>query len=322
MKALIRKERLELRCDCPDPRPGPGEALVRVRLAGICRTDLEISRGYMGFRGIPGHEFTGEVVAPAEKGSRKAGKRVVGEINAGCGACDFCRRGLERHCPHRTTLGISGRDGCLAEFLTLPERNLIPIPESVPDEAAVFCEPLAAALEILEQIHIPPDTRLLILGDGRLGLLCALALATTPADITLAGHHPHKLAIAAAAGARAVRADALAPGRFDVVVEATGTLAGFEEAVRRTRPRGTLVLKSTTAERRPLDLAPLVVDEIHVVGSRCGRFPSALRALESGLDPRPLITAIYPFDRVLEAFAAAGKPENIKILLDLRPGRI
>jgi len=320
MKALVFDGDLRMESDRARPRPGPGETLIRVRLAGICQTDIEIIRGYMDFRGVPGHEFVGEV-KESKAAPEWVGKRVVGEINAGCGRCEYCRRGLERHCPERTTLGIAGRDGCLAEYLTLPAANLVAVPDELPDETAVFAEPLAAALEIMEQVHIPPGSRLLILGDGRLGLLCALALQSTLADITLAGRHPSKLRIAAGAGARAVPVDALEPGRFDFVVEATGTLAGFEEAVRRTRPRGTLVLKSTSAERRPLDLSPLVVDEIRVVGSRCGRFPAAIKALERGLDPRPLIKTVYPLDRALEAFDVAEKPESLKILLDMRLDR-
>ena len=307
--------------DVPRPSPPPGEALVRVRLAGICHTDLELTRGYMGFQGTLGHEFVGEVAEaaplPGETSPVTVGRRVVGEINAACGACAACRAGLGRHCPTRTVLGILGRDGAFADFLTLPLVNLHPVPEIVPDEAAVFVEPLAAALEILEQVAIRPTDRVLVLGDGKLGQLVARVLATTDCDLTVVGHHADKRALLAAAGI-ATRAEPPAD-RADVVVDCTGRAAGFLEAMPLVRPRGTLVLKSTVAMQPgepPLNLAPLVIDEITVVGSRCGPFAPALRALAEGrIGVQPLVTDEYALADGLAAFARAAEPGTLKVLV-------
>jgi alcohol dehydrogenase len=315
MRALVCDDGVHYRPVYPDPRPLPGEALIRVRLAGICNTDIELVRGYLAFRGALGHEFVGEVVEPADPAW--LGRRVVGDINAACYACETCRAGRHTHCPHRTTLGIAGRDGAFADYLSLPLQNLYPVPVSVPDELAVFAEPLAAACEILEQVAIRPTDRVAVLGDGRLGLLVAAVLRLTGADLTLLGRHPTKLAIAAGWGVHVQTADTPWPGdKADVVVECTGNPDGFALARRLLRPRGTLVLKSTYHGDASLDLSALVVDEITLVGSRCGPFAPALRLLEAGLvNPRPLISAVYPLEQGQAAFAQAVKPGMLKILL-------
>jgi threonine dehydrogenase-like Zn-dependent dehydrogenase len=307
-------EVLQLREDYPRPVPPPGEALVRVRLAGICNTDLEIVRGYMGFRGVLGHEFVGTVEEAEDRSL--IGQRVVGEINAYCGECPTCQAGRPTHCPNRTTLGIWGRDGAFAEYLTLPVRNLHKVPDTISDEEAVFTEPLAAALEILEQVHLRPTDRVVVLGDGKLGLLVAQALALTGCDLLTVGRHREKLAILARRGIPTLleaEAEGLAA---DVVVECTGRPEGFAAARRILRPRGTLVLKSTYHGRVEADLTGLVVDEITLVGSRCGPFPPALRMLERGLvDVRSLISAVYPLAQGVEAFARAAEPGGLKVLL-------
>ncbi|HEY2988120.1 MAG TPA: alcohol dehydrogenase catalytic domain-containing protein [Candidatus Binatia bacterium] len=267
---------LTLKAAHPTPAQSRDQALVRVRLAGICSTDLQIFQGYMGFRGVPGHEFVGEVM---EGPPALARKRVVGEINFGCGRCEFCRRGLSRHCPKRQVMGILGADGCFAEVVAVPARNLHPVPESVSDEEAVFTEPLAAAFEILEQVEIDFTREVLVFGDGKLGLLCAQVLALTGARVTLVGKHPNKLAMAKKAGVRSVLLSDWQSRPADIVVEATGSASGLETALGAVRPRGTLVLKSTVAEEHKLSLAPVVINEINVVGSRCGLFPPALDAL-------------------------------------------
>ncbi len=287
--------------DWPVPPPAEGEALVRVRLAGICNTDLEIVRGYMGYEGVPGHEFVGEV----------DGQRVAGEINAACGACDTCRAGLERHCPNRTVLGILGRDGAFAEYLSLPRRNLHPLPDSLDDELAVFVEPTAAAFEIVEQVRLAPEDRVAVLGDGKLALLIAQVLRDR-CRLRVFGKHPEKLALL-----REIEMSVEPPsGQFEVVVEATGSERGFQQALELVRPRGTLVLKSTVAEGAQLNLAPLVINEVTVVGSRCGPFGPAIRALASGaVDPRPMISASYRLRDGLAAFEHAVQPGVLKVLL-------
>ncbi|MGB9776304.1 MAG: MDR/zinc-dependent alcohol dehydrogenase-like family protein [Anaerolineae bacterium] len=325
MLALVYDgKQLRLQDEYPRPIPPPGEALVRVRLAGICNTDLEIVRGYMGFRGVLGHEFVGTVEeCPAGREARSEaecrtllGQRVVGEINAYCGECPTCRAGRPTHCPHRTTLGIWGRDGAFAEYLTLPLRNLHIVPDGISDEEAVFTEPLAAALEILEQVHLRPTDRVVILGDGKLGLLVAQVLALTGCDLIAVGHHREKLAILARRGIPTALESEAEGLEADVVVECTGRPEGFAAARRILRPRGTLVLKSTYHGRGEADLTGLVVDEITLVGSRCGPFPPALRLLERGLvDVRSLVSATYPLTQGVEAFARAAEPGVLKVLL-------
>ncbi|HID89131.1 MAG TPA: alcohol dehydrogenase [Anaerolineales bacterium] len=319
MRALVYDgERLRLREDYPPPVLPPSEALVRVHLAGICNTDLEIVRGYMGFRGVLGHEFVGTVVECADKAEGRSllGRRVVGEINAYCGECPTCRAGNPTHCPNRTTLGIWGRDGAFAEYLTLPIHNLHPLPGGLPDEVAVFTEPLAAALEILEQVHVRPTDRVVVLGDGKLGLLVAQVIGLLGCDLTVVGRHPEKLAILARRSIPTVLADETDGLVADIVVECTGRSEGFATARRLLRPRGVLVLKSTYHGRVEADMTSLVVDEISLVGSRCGPFPPALRLLHQGLvDVRPLISATYPLSQGEEAFARAAESGTLKVLL-------
>ncbi|MDT7807078.1 MAG: hypothetical protein QOJ70_891 [Acidobacteriota bacterium] len=318
MKAL-RFENNQLGvADVPVPERA-GEALVRVRLAGVCNTDVEIVRGYAGFEGTLGHEFVGEVER-APGAPELEGKRVVGEINAGCGRCHSCRAGDSRHCPERTVLGIVGRDGAFAEYLQLPIANLLTVPEEVPDERAIFTEPLAAACGILERVHVELETRVAVVGDGKLGLLCAQALkAMTGAGVTLVGRHKSKLDLARRRGVRVVKSDELPPSfdrAFDVTVEASGSPAGFETALRLLRPRGTLVLKSTFHGMMELNAAPVVVDEIQIVGSRCGRFPVALELLRRGaVETDALIHEEFPLAEGVRALKRAAEPGVLKVLL-------
>jgi len=301
--------------EVPRPTPGPGEVLVRVHLAGICRTDLEVLKGYHGFKGIMGHEFVGEVAAP--KDSPWLGQRVVGEINLGCGACDLCRSGLPGHCRRRRVLGLKEHDGAFAHYLTLPEANLHAVPAEVPDVLAVFTEPLAAALRVLETVPVSPTARVLVVGDGSLGLQISWVLALSGAEIHLAGHHPEHLALARPRGVETFLAADLPPGDYDIVVEASGSPSGLELALTRVRPRGTVVMKSTYVGRYPLDPAVLVVPEVSLVGCRCGPFAGALRLLRDGrIDPRPLIDRTFPLSRGLEALAWAQRPGVLKVLLD------
>jgi threonine dehydrogenase-like Zn-dependent dehydrogenase len=298
----------------PEPEPASDEATVRVRLAGVCSTDLQILAGYMGFRGVPGHEFVGEVVAgPAALLDR----RVVGEINYACQRCLSCQRGLGRHCPHRRVMGILAADGAFADYLAVPVANLHLVPDSVPDEAAVFTEPLAAAFSILEQVPLGPADDVVVFGDGKLGLLCAQVLASVGAAVTLVGRHPENLALAAARGVATSLLDTWKPeAAADCVVDATGSATGLALAAATVRPRGTLVLKSTVAEEHRLSLAPLVINEITLVGSRCGLFPPALQALTEGtVEVTPLIDSTFPLAAGADAVAHAGRPGVRKVLL-------
>jgi threonine dehydrogenase-like Zn-dependent dehydrogenase len=301
--------------EVPRPAPAPGEVLVRVHLAGICGTDLEVLKGYHGFTGIMGHEFVGRVAGPDD--SRWLGQRVVGEINLGCGACDLCRRGLARHCRQRRVLGLKDHDGAFAQYLTLPAANLHAVPPEVPDILAVFTEPLAAALRVPEAVPVSPEARVLVIGDGSLGLQIAWVLALSGAEIHLAGHHPEHLDLARPRGVAAFLSDALPPGDYDLVVEASGSPSGLDLALTRVRPRGAVVLKSTYVGRYPLDPAALVVPEVSLVGCRCGPFAEALRLLADGrVDPRPLIHRTFPLSQGLEALAWAQRPGVLKVLLD------
>jgi threonine dehydrogenase-like Zn-dependent dehydrogenase len=302
----------------PDPAPAPGEAIVRVLVAGICATDLELRRGYMQFRGVPGHEFVG-VVERADTQPGLIGMRVVGEINAACGACDLCATGLERHCPARTVLGILGRPGAFAERLALPARNLRLIPDEMPTDRAVFVEPVAAAFEVLEQVDVR-GRRCLVLGAGRLGALCARVLGIGgAAHVTVVSRGVEKLAPLARDGIEThAAADVEARRSFDVVVEATGAPTGLEAALRWVRPRGTVVLKTTCAGAHTLNLAPVVVDEVTIVGSRCGPFEPAIRALVAArLRPEETVDARYPLARAAEAFEHALRPGVRKVLVDM-----
>ena len=292
------------------------ESLVRIITAGICRTDLEIIKGYMNFRGVLGHEFVGQVIESGDPSL--VGKRVVGEINSGCGNCDFCRKGMERHCPNRTTLGISGRDGVFAECVALPNSNLIEVPEAVSDEMAVFSEPLAAALEITEQVHLFPDSRILIVGDGRLSALICLALRLTGADITVLGKHDSKMKVFTRLGAKICKRDEAGKNNrnFDFVVEASGSPSGWVMATQFVKPRGVIILKSTYHGNLEINAAELVINEICVQGSRCGQFRPALRLMECGLvDPSFLISGSFPLESFREAFSNAEGPGMFKTLL-------
>jgi len=329
MRALLLDGKLKLVADYPTPEPPPGEALIRVNVAGVCNTDLELVKGYRQFRGIPGHEFVG-VVECAPGAEAWEGRRVVGEINVACDACPTCRANRPStssghrptHCPNRTTLGIRGRDGAFAECLTLPITNLHPVPDAVSDESAIFTEPLAAACEIVEQVHARPTDRVVVVGDGKLGLLCAQVLALTGCDLTVVGRHPEKLGIVARQGIATALDDVDVEGGADVVVEATGHPGGYAAARRLVRPRGTIVLKSTYHASLEVNLTEVVVDEITLVGSRCGPFAPALRLLERGLvQVTSLIQARYTFSKVLTAFEHAAQPGTLKVLVAMRSSK-
>lgn len=319
MKSL-RYENDSLRVADVDVPRAQDEALVRVTLSGICNTDLEIARGYAGFRGTLGHEFVG-VVEEARGARELEGRRVVGEINAGCGRCELCASNDPRHCLDRTVLGIVGRDGAHAEYLRLPVVNLLVVPDEIRDERAVFTEPLAAACGIVERVKIEDGARVAVVGDGKLGLLCAQALvALTGAEITLVGKHESKLEIARRRNVETVRLDQLESSNsaraFDVVVEASGSPAGFDLALSLLRPRGTLVLKSTFHGSTAFDTARVVVDEITVVGSRCGRFAPALELLKSNrVDVESLISEEHPLAEGVRAMARASEGGVLKVLL-------
>lgn len=288
---------------------------MRLRLAGICSTDLEMARGYYPFTGVLGHEFVGDVVATPDDPSW-LGARVVGEINVVCGQCWHCRAGRPTHCVHRKVLGLKGRDGAFAEFLTLPLENLHRVPDSVPDEMAVFTEPLAAAFEIQTQVHICSTDSVLIVGAGRLGQLLAQTLAMTSCKLSVVVRHDYQREILTRRGITSISEHEVPSGKMDIVVDATGSPGGFKLARRAVRPRGTLVVKSTYASDLQIDFSSIVVDEIKIVGSRCGPFAPALRALElDQVDPTPLIMARYSLSDGLAAFEHAAKPGVFKILL-------
>ncbi len=294
-----------------------GESLVRVVRSGICNTDLEIVRGYAGFEGTIGHEFVG-VVENSPDRPDLIGKRVVGEINVGCGTCELCVAGDPRHCATRTVLGIHGRDGAHAEFLSLPSRNLIEVPESVTDAQATFTEPLAAALGIAERVEATENTKVAVVGDGKLGLLCAFGLALSSDNVVQIGKHPEKLALAKRRDIETMLAADAAKRRaeFDVVVEASGSDSGLALATELVRPRGAIVLKSTFAGQTSIELWRHVVDEISIIGSRCGRFAPALEAMATGrIDPSDLISDEFRLDRGVEAMAEAARRGILKVLL-------
>jgi alcohol dehydrogenase len=295
----------------PKPRPPKGHALIRLTLAGICNTDLELKAGYYGFSGIPGHEFVGVVEqGPAEW----LGKRVVGEINLACGKCDWCARSLGRHCPRRTVLGIVKHPGAFAEYLTLPVENLLAVPDSLADFEAVFTEPVAAACEILEQVKIPKDTPVAVLGDGKLGLLIGQVLLAHGIAVHQFGRHKDKLDIVRRRGAVTGRKPN--PASFPYVVDATGSAAGLAEAVALCQPRGTVIMKSTVHDRVPLDMAAVIVPEITLLGSRCGRFAPALQLLtQRRIDVLSLIHGEFPLADAIPAFARAAEKGILKILL-------
>jgi len=296
------------------PRRPEGFALLRLLYGGICNTDLELQRGYYGFSGRPGHEFVAEVVDADSP--NWIGKRVAGEINLACGHCAWCKRELGRHCPNRSVLGIVKHPGAFREFLTLPENNLHVIPREIPNETAVFIEPLAAACEILDQVKIPAGSRVAVLGDGKLGLLVAQVLHAAGSEVHLYGHHKDKLRIASLAGIQIAIARTIPKAEYDWVVDATGSAAGLRQAVEMTRPRGTIILKSTVHGLVSVDTAPVIVNEIMLVGSRCGRFEPAIKLLKSGkVRVDNLISEILPLERAPLAFRTAAKPGALKILL-------
>jgi threonine dehydrogenase-like Zn-dependent dehydrogenase len=316
MKGLwLENNQLELRTNIPIPEPPPGEALVRVLRAGICNTDLELIKGYYPYTGIIGHEFVGIV----EQGPKQLiNQRVVGEINAACGNCRFCRRGQPTHCENRTVLGIVNRNGAFAEYLSLPIENLHLVPENVSTAAATFTEPIAAALEIQQQIQISKDDRVLVVGDGKLGQLIAQTLALTGCELLVVGRHEDKLINLAGKGIKTGLADSVTDRYFDISVDCTGNPEGFNIARRALRPRGTLILKSTYAGNISLDASSLVVDEITLIGSRCGPFVPALELLATGkVDVQYLIDSSYPLSQGLEAFEKAKTKGVLKVLLEM-----
>lgn len=301
---------IRFRDDLPRPTPAPGEVRLGVRLAGICETDVQIARGYMEFRGVLGHEFVGV---------DGQGRRFTAEINNACHSCEACRQGRSNHCPNRTVLGILKHDGAMAEEVCVPEVNLHAIPDGIDDRHAVMVEPLAAAYRVLEQVTVRPSDRVAILGDGKLGLLCTWVLRTTGAAVHLIGKHPEKLALAGDGVTTHPLDEArdLAHG-FDLVIDATGSTTGLPTALGLVRPTGTVVLKTTVADPSPYQLAPAVIDEVRIVGSRCGPFPAAIRALADGvIDVEPLIEATFPLAEAEAAFATATTPGARKILLQI-----
>ncbi len=316
MKAvLVGKDQVTLTDSRVEPVRKKGWALIRPRLIGLCGTDLELLRGYRQFAGIPGHEFVGEVVEADFP--ELVGRRVIGDINVGCRTCSRCRSGLPGHCSQRLVLGIDGLDGCLAERFVLPADNLHPVPDGVSDERAVFTEPLAAAFEIPEQLHIRPGMRIVVLGAGKIGTLCAWVLAKVAGHVALVGHHPEVLEKVRFPGV-----DTLVPEtdltEADLVVDATGSATGLDTALRLVRPRGTIVIKSTIAGRHEISLTPLVTKEITVVGSRCGPYAQALAALATGEYPvERLVDGRYPLTKAVDAFHHAAKRGALKILVTL-----
>jgi len=296
------------------PQRPPHHAMIRLCVAGICNTDLELQRGYYGFCGVPGHEFVGQVIETETQSL--VGKRVVGEINLACGECSFCEVGLGRHCEARTVLGIVKHPGAFAEFLTLPECNLRVVPDHVTDEQAVFVEPLAAACEILEQVPLPRGSEVAVLGDGKLGLLIVKVLIAHGVDVTLIGRHANKLKIAEHAGAKIRESGNALAERFPFVVDSTGSAQGLRQAVEMVRPRGTIIMKSTVHNEVSLDMAPVIVNEITLVGSRCGRFEPALDLLSAGkVRVDDMVSAEFPLSEAPAAFAEASRRGVLKVLL-------
>ena len=317
MRALVFDQALTFQTRYGEPPESAGDTLIRVRQAGICATDLEITKGYMGFRGVLGHEFVGEVVQSPDK--QLTGQRVVGEINVVCGRCDLCVAGLSTHCRNRSVLGILNHDGAFAEFVRLPALNLHVIPPSIEDDQAVFVEPLAAAYQVLKQVKVDARNYVTVLGDGRLGLLVAQVLRNAGCPVRVVGKHAEKLAMCEKWSIRARPLDEVKPRRDqDVVVDCTGSASGLELAMAMVRPRGTIVLKSTVATGKALNLAPIVIDEITVIGSRCGPFREAIRGLaEKAVDVTSLIYRRMKLEQGVEAMELAGRPGVLKVLLTM-----
>ncbi|HEY2587397.1 MAG TPA: alcohol dehydrogenase catalytic domain-containing protein [Tepidisphaeraceae bacterium] len=317
MRALVFDNTLTYQPRRPEPAAAGGDTLIRVRQAGICATDLEITKGYMGFRGVLGHEFVGEVVHSADR--KLLGQRVVGEINVVCGRCDLCLSGLSSHCRNRSVLGILNRDGAFAEYVRLPAVNLHVVPASIDDDSATFVEPLAAAYQVLKQVNFDGRKWVTVLGDGRLGLLVAQVLRDADCKVRVIGRHPSKMALCEKWSIRSrPLADIVPRHDQDVVVDCTGSAAGFELALEMVRPRGTVVLKTTAAAGKPLNLAPVVIDEINIVGSRCGPFREAIRGLaEKRIDVTSLIHRRMKLEQGVEAMDLAGRPGVLKVILSI-----
>jgi len=314
MKALVLNQGKLCLKHVPDPVPSSGEGLVKILKVGICNTDLEMVKGYMPFSGILGHEFVGRVEEAPER--KWIGQRIVSEINISCRTCAFCFRGETKHCPSRQVLGISKKDGVFAEYITLPMKNFYKLPENVSTSDGVFTEPLAAALEILEQVRITRETRVLVLGDGKLGMLIAQVLGLESDAVSCVGKHERHLKLLEKHGIQtALKGDALEPG-FPLVIEATGNEEGLNEALRMVRPKGTVVLKSTFRGESSLDVSKVVVDEIHLIGSRCGPFPKAVDLLHSKrIDVQDMMDGDFPLEHFHDAFQLAKKPGALKVLL-------
>ncbi len=317
MRGLVLEQGLSLQIDRPKPSPSPKEAIIKVVQAGICSTDLHLMKGYMDFQGVLGHEFVG-VVDHAAENSSLIGKRVVGEINAACRSCHTCLKGNPTHCPNRTTLGIMGRDGAFADYLELPTENLYPLPEAISNEQAVFIEPLAAACEIPQLVTIKPKDRVVVIGDGKLGLLCAQVLALTGCHITLLGRHSERHTWLTSKGVAATSEFKEIPRGADIVVEATGSPEGLMMATQLVRARGTIVLKSTYHGQVSVNMTELVINEISVIGSRCGPFAPAIRLLAGGMiEVEPLIHARYSLNDGIKAMNQAAQPGTLKVLLNM-----
>jgi threonine dehydrogenase-like Zn-dependent dehydrogenase len=315
MKALFFDKNVTLK-EIPKPKPKEGEALIRILRAGICQTDLEIVKGYMDFKGVLGHEFVGVVENSASSSLQE--KKVVGEINIGCGYCNWCSKGLIRHCANRRVLGIFQKDGVFAEYATLPERNLHLLPDTISDDEAVFVEPLAAALEIEEQLHIKHEDSVLIIGDGRLGQLIAQLMHLKGCTLLVIGKNKSKLQVLNNFGIATKLASEKFEQKFDVIIECSGSNEGLEIAINLAKPRGKIVLKSTIAQKYNLDLAKLVVQEIQLIGSRCGPFKPAIRLLSRGfIKIQPLISACFPLQQGLKALNFAKQKNVIKIILTM-----
>ncbi|MBN1311961.1 MAG: alcohol dehydrogenase catalytic domain-containing protein [Anaerolineae bacterium] len=313
MRALVFDQKLSLEDAYPEPVAGPGEALVRVLKAGICNTDLEIVQGYMNFKGILGHEFVGVV-----QGGEWDGKRVSGEINLACGTCETCLRGMPTHCPNRKVLGIAGHNGAFADYLTLPIANLRALPDEISDEQAIFIEPLAAAFQILHATHISPHHRVIVLGAGKLGLLAAQVIALNGCHLTVSTHHPHRRELLSGWGIHAATVDELEPNSADVVVDCTGAEKGFADALTLVKPRGVIHLKSTYHGPASANLTRVAVDEISVVGSRCGPFDAAIRLLQRYMiEVNALVDARYSLDDGLDAMAKAGQKGVLKVIIEV-----
>jgi threonine dehydrogenase-like Zn-dependent dehydrogenase len=314
MRAVVLSDSARFETSRAEPTPAAGEVMVRVLAAGVCETDIQLIRGYMGFRGVLGHEFVGV----AESGPF-AGRRVVGEINCACHACDTCKAGFPTHCPNRTVLGILNHDGAFADRIAVPQVNLHPVPDSLPNDIAVFTEPVAAAYQIPAQLAIAARDRVVVLGDGRLGNLCAQVLAGLSNHVLVVGKHDSKLALLRAKGIATARlGDALDPRSADFVVDCTGSATGLPTALTLVRPRGTIVLKTTVAGSQELAWAPFVIDEVTLVGSRCGPFDRAIKGLERGeVDVRPLLADRFDLSDGIRALSRAQEPGVLKVLLDI-----